>query len=339
MLFLKKTLPEWHPRKTFHYIILQNPPRWFYLHLSEHIPPPKKKKKSHSTFFLLNCMTSSIQVTKRGKKTCILKRRIAQSSFIMYIYANSTLVYSRKSLSLLLSLPPGQCFNPAVCMKSGGRQGWWIMNGLKQTSTKRKKCRSFTDLQWPPLKFKIKQYKILQSSICRSTSFLSPLINSGCLLIRWTVYSICSLSSCSDSIRLYLIAYFLHINNLILPPTPRPSPLHCSCQTFSFNIFFLFVFLIFPFQLSPLHSSVSNTLCPVPFSSSIISFPSVSSFFLIPTLFLSAAPSPPAPCRRLKYEETIKLWLISIWTGGRQATADTTTEPWKSTAELFFFFF
>lgn len=70
---------------------------------------PSKKNKSHSTFFLLNCMTSSIQVTKRGKKTCILKRRIAQSSFIMYIYANSTLVYSRKSLSLLLSLPPGQC--------------------------------------------------------------------------------------------------------------------------------------------------------------------------------------------------------------------------------------
>lgn len=108
MLFLKKTLPEWHPTKTFHYIILQNPPRWFYLHLSEYISPPKKNK-SHSTFFLLNCMTSSIQVTKRGKKTCILKRRIAQSSFIMYIYANSTLVYSRKSLSLLLSLPPGQC--------------------------------------------------------------------------------------------------------------------------------------------------------------------------------------------------------------------------------------
>lgn len=172
---------------------------------------------------------------------------------------------------------------------------------------------------------------------------MSPLINSGCLLIRWTVYSICSLSSCSDSIRLYLIAYFLHINNLILPPTPSLTSL-----LFLSNIFLQYIISvsslkknkkIFPFQLSPLHSSVSNILCPVLFSSSIISFPSVSSFFLIPTLFLSAAPSPPAPCRRLKYEETIKLWLISIWTGGRQATADTTTEPWKSTAEDFFFFF
>lgn len=173
---------------------------------------------------------------------------------------------------------------------------------------------------------------------------MSPLINSGCLLIRWTVYSICSLSSCSDSIRLYLIAYFLHINNLILPPTPVPHLFTVLVKHFP-SIYHLSQpsqkkkKKIFPFQLSPLHSSVSNSLCPVLFSSSIISFPSVSSFFLIPTLFLSAAPSPPAPCRRLKYEETIKLWLISIWTGGRQATADTTTEPWKSTAELFFFFY
>lgn len=46
-------------------------------------------------------------------------------------------------------------------------------------------------------------------------------------------------------------------------------------------------------------------------------------------------PSPTTPCRRLKYEETIKLWLICIWTGGRRATTEMTTEPWKSTAELF----
>lgn len=51
--------------------------------------------------------------------------------------------------------------------------------------------------------------------------------------------------------------------------------------------------------------------------------------------YLPPPSSPPTPCRRLKYEETIKLWLISIWTGGRRATAETTTEPWKSTAELF----
>lgn len=64
------------------------------------------------------------------------------------------------------------------------------------------------------------------------------------------------------------------------------------------------------------------------FSSRLISSSYLRSSYLLP-------PSPLTLRWRLKYEETIKLRLISIWTGGWQATAGTTTEPWKSTAELF----
>lgn len=78
----------------------------------------------------------------------------------------------------------------------------------------------------------------------------------------------------------------------------------------------------------------------LPTASALSSFPGPSSLFLPSHVFLVLTllrlpPSPPTPCRRLKYEETIKLCLISIWTGGRRATAAPTTEPWKSTAELF----
>lgn len=85
----------------------------------------------------------------------------------------------------------------------------------------------------------------------------------------------------------------------------------------------------------PLHSSAVHSLCPPFFSQSIIPFPLVSSIPSTHTPPICPPPPPPLPCRRLKYEETIKLRLISIWTGGRRATAETTTEPWKSIAELF----
>lgn len=141
--------------------------------------------------------------------------------YYVYLCKFNVSLFKKVSLAPPLIAPWSMCFNPAVCMKSGGRQGWWIMNGLKQTSTKRKSAEVSLIFNDPPWSLKLSNIKY-----CRVPSvvvpLVSPLINSGCLLIRWTVYSICSLSSCSDSIRLYLIAYFLHINNLILPPTPVP---------------------------------------------------------------------------------------------------------------------
>lgn len=165
-------------------------------------------------------------------------------------------------------------------------------------------------------------------------SSLLLLMNSGCLFKRWTVHSYhpAALPSCFISSSPPCI--------LIVPPWPFcPSSLHCSCQTFCFSI------------LSGFTTSSPRISAPASLPSSFLScrqaLPSL--LFVLHHLFSSclisfaythylppAPSSPPTPCRRLKYEETIKLWLISIWTGGRQATAHTTTVPWKSTAELFF---
>lgn len=74
----------------------------------------KKNHIPHSSLLIAWPLVCGVQ--KKGGKACILKRSLAQSSFIMYIYANDTFDYSRKSLSLLLSLPSGQRFHPAVWM-------------------------------------------------------------------------------------------------------------------------------------------------------------------------------------------------------------------------------
>lgn len=186
-------------------LYFKNPPCRFSLVLSEYTPK-KKKNKSYATFSLLNCMTSSMRVTKRGKKKHAYWRgAFAQSSFIMYIYANGTLVYSRKSLSLLLSLPFGQCFQPAVCMMSNGRRGSWLV--FTQTYMRggsREVSLLFSD---SPSKFKMKRCWVPQGFYSRSSGSLSLLTNSGCLLIRWTVYSYLI-------IRQYLypsLSYYLHL--------------------------------------------------------------------------------------------------------------------------------
>lgn len=126
---------------------------------------------------------------------------------------------------------------------------------------------------------------------------------------------------------------------LIIPSCP---PMSLTSSLFLSNILF--------FSSSHITSSPRLSASTFSSSSSFLSCrPALRSLlFLAHHLFCSCLissayshsyllpPSPPTPCRRLKYEETIKLWLISIWTGGRQATAHTTTVPWKSTAELFF---
>lgn len=117
----RKTLLEWHSCKSSHHII---PLPWFSPSL---YPPPNRGEKKHILYLLLNCLTSSMAGTKSRRETCILKRSFAQSSFIMYIYANDILDYSRKSPSLLLLLPFGQSFRPAICTESGSRQRPWLV--------------------------------------------------------------------------------------------------------------------------------------------------------------------------------------------------------------------
>lgn len=89
--------------------------------------PLQTGEKTYSILLLLNCMTSSMPGTKSRGETCILKRSFAQSSFIMYIYANHTLDYSRKvsvapPLAALWSV-----FLPAICTLTGSSQSPWLV--------------------------------------------------------------------------------------------------------------------------------------------------------------------------------------------------------------------
>lgn len=119
-------------------------------------------------------------------------------------------------------------------------------------------------------------------------------------------------------------------------PSHVPHPFTVPVKHLAVSLLLHHCLLVFRLQLTPsLHSSTADSLCPLFFSWSIISFPLISSLPHTHTAPICCPPPPATPCRRLKYEETIKLWLISIWTGGRRATAEMTTEPWKSTAELF----
>lgn len=107
-------------RKPYLCDIHVNHPTTSYLYYGLPLPPNRGGK--HILYLLLNCLTSSMAGTKSRRETCILKRSFAQSSFIMYIYANDILDYSRKSPSLLLLLPFGQSLRPAICTESGSRQ-------------------------------------------------------------------------------------------------------------------------------------------------------------------------------------------------------------------------
>lgn len=171
MLFLKKTLPWVTPNKNIplHYtskptqMILSPPLRVYF---------PSKKNKSHSTFFLLNCMTSSIQVTKRGEKNMhIEEAHCTKLFYYVYLCKFNVSLFKKVSLAPPLIAPWSMCFNPAVCMKSGGRQGWWIMNGLKQTSTKRKSAEVSLIFNDPPWSLKLSNIKY-----CRVPSVVVPLL-------------------------------------------------------------------------------------------------------------------------------------------------------------------
>lgn len=149
---------------------------------------------------------------------------------------------------------------------------------------------------------------------------MSLLMNSGYLVLRWTVF-FCTLSSSSTSVPFYLVITPLHIN-YIIPPSHVPQLLTILIKLLA--------------VLPHLHNFVSSSFSTPQQSTASDPLLFLSShLFLVPTLLLSAAPFPLLLRSRLKYEETIKLWFISIWTGGRQATVETTTEPWKSIAELF----
>lgn len=68
----------------------------------------------YSSFLIAWPLPCKLQ--KKEGKNCTLKRSLTQSSFIMYIYANDTFVYSRKRLSL----PPWSVFQP--CGMHGERR-------------------------------------------------------------------------------------------------------------------------------------------------------------------------------------------------------------------------
>lgn len=205
-LLKKKSLPEWRPRKIIplHYTSKTHPADF---PLSSLSILQKKKKKNHllHSLFLIAWPLACELLKGEKKKHAYWRGAFAQSSFIMYIYANGTLVYSRKSLSLLLSLPFGQCFQPAVCMMSNGRRGSWLV--FTQTYMRggsREVSLLFSD---SPSKFKMKRCWVPQGFYSRSSGSLSLLTNSGCLLIRWTVYSYLI-------IRQYLypsLSYYLHL--------------------------------------------------------------------------------------------------------------------------------
>lgn len=75
----------------------------------------------HILYLFLNCLTSSMAGTKSRRETCILKRSFAQSSFIMYIYANDILDYSR-SLHRSSSYCPLVSLSARLYAQSGSRQ-------------------------------------------------------------------------------------------------------------------------------------------------------------------------------------------------------------------------
>lgn len=171
------------------------------------LPPPKKgEKKTYSILLLLNYMTSSRPGTKSRGETCILKRSFAQNSFIMHIYANDILDYSRKSQSLLLLLPFGQSFCLAICMESG--QWAKSLIGFTQKLSKRGNG-GFIVLLWHSSKLKMREWWILQSLANIIYIPVSMLMNFGCLRLRLTALS--RLSPSSSFIPLYLIFSTLNI--------------------------------------------------------------------------------------------------------------------------------
>lgn len=174
------------------------------------LPPPpkrrrKKKKKTHSILLLLNYMTSSRPGTK-SRGNMHIEHELSTKLFIMYIYANDILDYSRKSQSLLLLLPFGQSICLAICTESGSGQSPWLVlykNYLK--GKLRFHCSSVTLLKvW-----EIREWWILQSLANIIYIPVSMLMNFGCLRLRWTALS--RLSPSSSFIPLYLIFSTLNI--------------------------------------------------------------------------------------------------------------------------------
>ena len=185
-LIKKKSLPEWRPRKIIpqHYTSKTHPADFPLSSLSR-LPPPKKENHMLRSLFLIS-WPLACKLLKEEKKTCILKRSFCTKLFY-YVYLCKWHVSLFKKVSLAPPLVALWSVFPACSMHDEQRQTGLMIGFYTDLYERgsREVSLLFSD---SPSKFKMKRCWVAQGFYSRSSGSLSLLTNSGCLLIRLTVY-------------------------------------------------------------------------------------------------------------------------------------------------------